>query len=140
MSSDILTTINPAEIIDSWTQPDGTVMPYFDDQNALALLLLNEVVYLSSFWNESRAPAEIQGAISVSVLCGDLFYWGCADAESLPFAELESLYKMWKADPAWGASRWCILRRKQRPQAPIITMMKEAGRWDQAMEDLPEEA
>ncbi len=137
MSDDIVTVIKPEEINSSITKPDGTLFHYFDAEQALALLLLNEVVFLGSLWYAEHSPEHIQEATSVSVLCSDLFAWGCADAEGLPFKELEPFYKMWKADPRWGVSKWCILRRQMRPQPPIIKRMQDAGVWDEAMQALP---
>lgn len=71
------------------------------------------------------------------VNCNDLFYWGTADAESLPNDEIGKLYKMWKKDGAYGVDKWCCLRRGLRPQVPIVERMKKDGFWDDELEALP---
>jgi hypothetical protein len=108
----------------------------FEEEKALALLLANEVVFLNCFWWEKEWPEKARKATSISVNCNDIFAWGCADAEDLPYADIEPLYRMWRLDPEWGPSKWCAFRRKQKPQPPVIAAMKKSGSWDDAMENL----
>jgi hypothetical protein len=131
----------------------------FEEEYALAHMLINEVVFLNSHWwrfkslgtwndetkrydfepkTDARWTKEESELISVSVNCNDIFAWGCADAEDLPYAEIENLYRLWRADPAWGVAKWCAIRRKLQPQGPVIDAMKKAGSWDHIMENLIE--
>lgn len=102
----------------------------FQQEEALALLLLNQVVFLNSYWWEEDQPEEKRERISVSVECNDVFASGCADSEELPYEEIENLYKMYIKDPIWGTAIWCIQRRKQMPQKPVEKLIRKAGIWD----------
>lgn len=138
-----------------WTDEDGK--EYCDEERALARLLLDGVLFCNER-NTAMRPFKTDGkglvlglddtkpwevseesTTVLYVLCNDLFYWGTADAESLPNDEIGNLYKM-HVDPAnkgYGAEKWCCFRRKLRPQVPIVERMKAEGVWDAAMEALP---
>ena len=113
-------------IIWSWTGSDGAVHEEFEDGLALAYLLKKEVVFLNSRWwrNEDKEQ------ISVAVNCNDVFAWGCADAEPLPYIQIRPLYERVIKDPDWGAAKWCIEQRGQMPQKPVENAIKKAGLWD----------
>lgn len=102
----------------------------FEKDRALAELLHKEVVFLNSFWWEKELPERIQGAISIAVQCSDVFAWACADAEPLPYDEIERLWRMWKKDEHWGPAVWCMLRRRQMPQKPVEDLIRKHGIWD----------
>lgn len=156
---DIVNKIKPEDIewVMDWSkrtgEPDEII---FETEKALAHLLMNDVVFLNSYWwkyydmgkynkETKRFDTPLENptwtkdesrAISVSVNCNDIFAWGCADAEDLPFKEIENLYRMWKADPNWGPAKWCAIQRNQKPQKPVIDSMKKSGSWDAVMESL----
>lgn len=73
------------------------------------------------------------------MICNDVFAWGCADVEELPYSEIMPLWRAWKADKVWGTAKWCCRQRNMKPQQPVIRRMKEAGVWDEAMEALPDQ-
>lgn len=124
--------------------------PIFEQAMALAHLIMNEVVYINSHWWKhydleqdpetkkiksvpSQNPewsAKDSELISVHVECNDVFAWGSADAEDLPYKEIKKLYQMWKKDPTWGSAIWCMQRRNQMPQGPVEKRIREAGIWD----------
>ncbi len=107
-----------------------------DEERALSQLLRDDVL----FANERETLHESKTAGSTVVpyaKCSDLFYWGCADAECLPYSEIGNPWRMHAADPVNGSSKWCCHRRKLRPQAPIVRDWKAAGLWDDALEALP---
>lgn len=70
----------------------------------------------------------------ISVVCSDLFSWGCADSEDLPTDEIGNLYKHWKRGEI---DLWVCKRRKMRPQKPIVDGLKKAGKWTDEWEALP---
>ena len=116
----------------------------FDDNRALAVFLIEEIVflsgsdYLSPFKPRGEDPDKLcRPTCAPLVICNDQFYWACADCEPLPASEIESLYKMWKADPRWGVTKWCCRSRNMRPQIPIVNDMKKEGVWDDELESLP---
>lgn len=102
----------------------------FEDEKALALLLINEVIFLNDHWWEEEWPEKAQKISSINVNCNDIFAWGCADAEELPYKEIENLYRMWRKDPLWGPAVWCMLQRNEMPQKPVEKIIKEAGIWN----------
>ena len=136
------TTVTPAEVrweMDwSGVKPDGTRQHpnkpekemQFETEQALALLLINEVVFLNQFWWEKEWPENARRKTSVSVNCNDVFAWGCADAENMDYRDLESLYDMWIKDPSWGPAVWCIIRRRELPQKPVAESIAKRGIWD----------
>lgn len=77
--------------------------------------------------------------IVLYVLCNDLFYWGCADAENITHREIDDLYKMAfnKKYKGWGCDIWCCKKRNMKPQQPVIEKMKSDGVWDDELENLP---
>ena len=120
-----------------WTMTWGEKYPdkppteqVFEEGPALAHLLVNEAVFINSNWWRKDWPELACEGIGVFVDCSDIFEWGCADGEPLPFDEIESLYRMWKKDPHWGGAVWCIMRRKIGPQRPVADRIAKAGIWD----------
>ena len=74
------------------------------------------------------------------VICNDTFGYACADAE--PITDRRDIVVIYegKAKHGWPAVvAWCAKRRKQRPLAPIVTRMKEAGVWDDELESYPDQ-
>lgn len=108
-----------------------------DTAKALSEMLAGGVLFANG--RDYFEGAEKGGnTVVLYVLCNDLFVWGCADGEDLPYAEIGPLYKAWKADPKWGVDKWCCHHRNEQPQGPVITRMKNDGSWDDAMEALPQ--
>lgn len=129
-------------------EPD---MEEITEEEALAILLADELIFGNGrrFWqpqweldpeNPGRLRDTGKGALegpttALFVNCNDVFAWGCADAEALPYDEILPLYRASRKN--WGATKWCCLRRKQRPQAPVEADMRRAGAWDEELEALP---
>jgi hypothetical protein len=129
-----------------------------NEGKALAQLLLDDVLFCNErntamrpFKTEKREdgahiivgsddtkPWEVseESTTVLYVNCNDLFYWGTADAESLPNDEIGNLYRMHMNNKKWGSSKWCCLKRKLRPQVPIVEDMKKDGFWDAELEAL----
>lgn len=123
-----------------------------DVEAALAVLLREDVLFANAmrYWapeweadqdNPGRLKDSGRGELAgptivLFVNCNDVFAWGCADAEPLPYNEVGNLYRAWAFGP-WGVAKWCCLRRKIRPQERVEALMRQAGVWDDAMEALP---
>lgn len=123
MSNKVCTMINGREIC--------------DEGQALSEMLAEEIIFANG-----RKYICIDGTVKketvvLFVNCSDLFSWGCADGEELPYDEIIPLYKAWKSR-LWGVNRWCCLRRGERPQKCVEKRMREAGEWDSEMEKLPQ--
>ena len=124
-----------ASIPDAWPEPlrpdhvlwDFNGEQQFEDTNALAVLLAAEQVFINAPWWEEDWPERARKQISVHANCNDIFAWGCSDAETVAYHELEDLYRMWLAEPHWGTAAWCVKKRGIRPQAPVELRMKAAG-------------
>lgn len=143
--------------IEGTYESHGKLEHWFDDEKALAVLLSDEVIFSNGrefvdYPYKPKADAQKTGwqvepdrskpqinpeTVVLFVNCNDVFYWGTADAESLPHSEIEHLYKLWKENPKYGADKWCCLRRKLRPQVPLVKMMKDDNYWDADLEALP---
>lgn len=67
----------------------------------------------------------------------DLLYWGCADSLQIAAEDIRPIYEAWKSCKKYAVDRWACIRLKEQPQAPIVKRMKEAGVWDEVMEELP---
>lgn len=127
-------TIEEDDIEWIWDTKGTTDVPdepktIFENDKALAVLLLNEVIIINSHWYEKEMPEKFQKSINACVVCNDIFSWGSADCEDLPFSEIENLYKMWRMDPVWGSAVWCMIQRKELPQAPVAKTIDALGIW-----------
>ena len=108
-----------------------------DVEHCLSVLLHDDVL----FANERRFldGKDVDGpTVVLFVNCNDLFAWGCADAESLPYDEVGKLFRMHRANAGWGSQKWCAIRRNLKPQPPAQRLMEMAGAWDAQMEALPD--
>lgn len=115
------------------TLSDGEVVPM--EERILARLLGDDVLFSNE--RDYYYDGEPEGKIVVLfVNCNDLFAWGCADAEDLPYEQLGPLLRMHMAGK-WGSDKWCCKQRNERPQKPVEKRMREDGAWDEMMEALP---
>lgn len=109
----------------------------FDAELMLSLLLEDGALFASA--KPYLEGKEVQGpTIVLFVNCNDVFVWGCADAEPLPYDQIPKLYKMVVEDSTWGASKWCCIQRNQKPQKPVVEAMKANNSWNDILESLPE--
>ena len=108
-----------------------------DEDKILSILLKDGVL----FSNEGEITGYDGGikthTVVLYVLCNDLFYWACADAEPIRYHEIGQLYKAWEANKNWGTDKWCCMKRNLQPQEPIVEAMKKDGFWDEELEALP---
>ncbi len=125
------------ETVDSYVFEEPALVRYkikgeefFEGEQALIVLLEEEKIFLNSCWWEKEWPEEARNNIAIHVNCNDIFAWGAADAETLPYKELENLYSMWKKDPMWGTAVWCIQQRGFMPQRAVYDYIKDQGIWD----------
>lgn len=103
----------------------------FEEEQALALFLINEVIFLNThWWGHDDWPEEAKNTIRLLVNCNDVFMWACSDSEDIQLHELKDLYQFFKKDPAWGPAVWCICKRKEMPQPPVEARIRELGIWN----------
>jgi hypothetical protein len=102
-----------------------------ESEHKLAHLLLEDVIFINDGWfYKDRGISWKEDAVSLHVGCNDVFAWGCAAAEDITHSELGDLYDMWIKDKDWGAAAWCIKKRKQMPQDPVVKLIEKEGIWD----------
>jgi hypothetical protein len=98
---------------------------YFNEpEDYLKYLMCENLIVVNNGWWNKEWPKD---RITLSVICNDVFAWGCSDAEDINYSDLEPLAKAHLKDPTWGVVAWCIKKRKQMPQKPIVDKMTEAG-------------
>jgi len=69
-------------------------------------------------------PGNLEGTLTVSVNCNDLFYWGTADLEPIESdADLELLKECLDIDDSYGPTIYACRRRKMRPQNCVLEKM-----------------
>ena len=108
----------------------------FEKEKALARLLAEDVIFLNDHWREDDWPESARKSPSLNVICNDVFAWGCSDAETIYYDDIQGVYDAWIANREWGPSKWCAIKRNLKPQAPVIEAMKKAGVWDESMDAL----
>lgn len=107
------------------------------EEEALAVLLDAQAVFANGrkYICEGGEQPE---TVVLFVNCNDVFAWGCADAEDLPYGEIAAVYEAWEHPSGWGVERWCCIRRNEKPQRPVEERIRGDGAWDAVMEALPE--
>jgi hypothetical protein len=98
-----------------------------DEEEMLRFLMMEEVVFINNGWWNEAWPKD---RITVHVNCNDIFAWGCADAEDLTYSDISELFRMYKQDPNLGAAAFCIQKRKQMPQEPVVELFRKDGIWN----------
>lgn len=106
--------------------PDGEIQT----DAALAMLLLNEIVFTNEHHWRKEWPEDARRTTSMHVDCSDVFAWGCADGEDMTRRDVAEVFRYWEKDRRWGPAVWCMIRRRERPQRPVAKRITEAGVWD----------
>ena len=101
---------------------------YFNTEVALAVLLLEGVLFTNCSWDRGNHVDQNQSRLIVN--CSDVFDWGCADGEPLLQNDIELLYKMWVHDQSYGSSVFVMIMRNMMPQPPVEKKIRESGVWD----------
>lgn len=110
--------------------PDGEGGMFFIEESALIELLADDILFVGAQGQSSKNPLEL------FVNCNELFYYA-ADAEPLPFDQLEPLYRAWKAKGGRGVAIWACHRRGMRPLPHVEQRWRDDGDWNDALERLP---
>ena len=103
--------------------------PCFEYEEALAILLMERVVFVNNHHWVKDWPQEAKEMTSLFVNSSDIFAWGVADGDELPFNEVENLFNFWYKDKKWGPTIWCIQQRGYMPQKPIYEAIQKDGTW-----------
>ena len=70
------------------------------------------------------------GDIHYAVNCNDLWSWGSADLEEIPYNEIENCYRL-------GPITWACVRRNMKPFPQCEEQMKVNNTWDVRLNSLP---
>ena len=73
---------------------------------------------------------DVNCRIGFAVTCNDLWAWGSADYEELPYDEIENCYRL-------GPITWACVRRGVRPFPECEAAMRANDEWNEALEVLP---
>ena len=88
--------------------------PIFEENIALAILLVNDVLILNNHWWKADWPLHAQQTFTIAVNCNDIFLPG-ADAEELIYDELEELWQFYAVEQNWGPQMWVAKKRQKLP-------------------------
>lgn len=114
-----------------WTpcEPEPMIVAEMDEKTGsedpdysgmLAVLLMNEVVFVNDHWWKKEWNEEAKKeATSINCLCNDLFC-PAADAETVPFRRIPELFNHWIADEGRGHLVWCAKHRNATPWRPHL--------------------
>jgi hypothetical protein len=125
--------MNKHKVYITYTSKDDKEEIYFDEDEAI-LQLLSERVLFSNFRTYSSDDKKLANdgkTIILFMICNDVFAWSCADAEDVSSTEdLKSLYDYCEKYGAWeGSAIWVCMKRKQKPQIPVVKMLKDKNAW-----------
>jgi len=120
----------PQRVIWTMKYQDGREEEQFEDRLALAALLMGDAVFLNDHWWKEEWPDEARRITSINVNCNDVFAWGCADSEEMPYKELRDVYDHYIKDSVWGPAIWCMKQRKEMPQGSVEKSIRKTGTWD----------
>ena len=126
--------MNKAELRDrvfnSWTA-EGETHHFFDENVAVALLLLNE---------DAEVIYQNDGA-EVMLDVGTLFTFHVSSELPLPGeAEFKELMRLYLEHGRPSLERWACLKMNRKPWSEIpIYRMKNAGVWDETLDALPDD-
>lgn len=101
---------------------------YFDLSMALGYLLSKNTFVLNTHWMKSDWPDEAKSTLCFAVICNDAFDVG-ADAEPIERDDIELLYRLIDHDENFGATAWCVHKRKEYLSTKITNQMRKSG-WD----------
>lgn len=109
----------------------------FDEETTLSILLNENVIFAGQkeIFHEGKS---LGFTTCLFVCCNDVFAWGSADCENLPYDEIETLFKMYNDGGEYGVAKWCCKQRNEKPQYPIELKMKEDGAWEDWLDNLPD--
>ena len=117
-------------LIVRWSSDKNDLDIEFEYSSALAILLLEEVVFINDFWWMKNLEKEQRDKFSINVICSDVFGSGGTDSENLDFKELEDLFEHYIKDNLWGSAIWCIKKRKRMPQKSVYDKIQRLNIWD----------
>jgi hypothetical protein len=124
----------------SGTKPDGTrqfpdrplTETVFEKEVALAILLLENVVFLNSHWWMAAEgwPEAACWRPSLNVDTSDVLAWAVADAYTMDYQDIQEVYEHWERDPVWGTAVWYCKKEGMMPQPLAAKEIRQAGIWD----------
>ena len=122
---------SPEDIEYLYEDDVGLTHSSFNSGLALAALLLSKAAFLNSNWFEDSWPEEAKKTVAICINTSDVFAWGTADAETIPYNKIEEVYRYWVKDRTWGTAIWAVIvSNKELPQKPVADAIRKAGIWD----------
>jgi hypothetical protein len=112
---------------------DGRSEEVFEQETALAILLLTSNVFLNNHWwmeEEGWSKEAAAKTISLNLNTSDVLAWGCADAHTLQHKEIKDVYDHWEKDPIYGTAVWYCKKMNMMPQPPLAERIRAQGIWN----------
>lgn len=125
--------MNKHKVYITYTSKDNKEEIYFDEDEAILQLLSDGILFSNfrTYSSDDKKLANDGKTIVLFMMCNDVFAWSCADAEDVSSTEdLKSLYDYCEKYGAWeGSAIWVCMKRKQKPQIPVVKMLKDKNAW-----------
>jgi len=125
--------MNKPKVYITYTSKDNKEEIYFDEDEAILQLLSDGILFSNfrTYSSDDKKLANDGKTIVLFMICNDVFAWSCADAEDVSSIEdLKSLYDYCEKYGAWeGSAIWVCMKRKQKPQRPVVKMLKDKNAW-----------
>lgn len=115
-------TVGDVEFVGSTDEDGNPTFQVLDTSYAVAALIANGKLTLYSDPNGKL--------FRLCVNCNDLFAWGLADSEDVDYDEADELYSFWRRDDRFGPEVWCMKKRRELPQAPVLHQIQKEGKWN----------
>jgi hypothetical protein len=113
----------------TYTTAAGETKTEFEENDALALLLSHQVLFINNHWFEKEFSEHQKQLFSINLNVNDCFNYG-ADAEEVLYSEFEDLFKHYEKDPDYGPIVWCAKKRKMKPLPGICKWIAHHGIWN----------
>lgn len=120
---------DPLELITKITKDEEVELDY-NVEEILAVLLIENIVFINAPWWKEEWPKDAREGITVQVNCSDVFAWGCSDSETCYFKDLEELFILHNENKIWGSTIWSIKKRGMMPQKPVYDRIKKETKWN----------
>lgn len=114
----------------TYTTLSGELKTEFEDNDVLALLLHEGIVFLNNHWWREDFTEEQKQLFSINVNVNDGFGYACADCEGIGYNELEDLFNYWEKDKDYGPLVFVAKKRKMLPLKSWCDKINKIGVWN----------
>ncbi len=104
----------------------------FNEESALAMLLINSVLTHNSNWHKFEWPDEFRETHIFYIDCSGTFSILKSDDDCDPLHpyDIQELYEMWYIDKEFGPAVFVAKKRKKMPNDFVCKKIRRRGIWD----------